>query len=666
MNHAIKQIILSLLLIVVVSNIKAQNHVIDSVKHLISITPEDKDKISNLNFLSSLLSASKPLEAIEMAKKAIELAKVHHDTLREGKGYLQMAIAYMNISRYDTAKILVHQSIELCKKIDHKKLESSSLNTLGNIHLELSEKKEALSCYLNALQLAEQSGDTMNLPMRLVNIGKAHLPDKNYVQAKNYLKRAIKAAQKVNNKNAESFILLSMGQLYYQMNQIDSAKIYYEKALAVEKNSIHSQNKREILSELAQIYERMGEYAWADTFLKECLMESQLAQDYKREISCFVKLSTLKQTQKEWQSAIAYAELALQKSDSLHILEDINASYKVLSESYAGAKNFEKAYYYQQRYKITNDSIFNTQKSAQIQEMQTKYEVQQKETENTLLREKDKDNDKRIKAQRGVIAGATIIIFLIGFLSISLLRSRRREKTINQELQEKNALLEDLNIIKDKLFSIIGHDLRSPINSLKSILGLLTDKTLSEEQVRMLFSKLIKEVGYTSNLLENLLQWAKSQLQGINVNSHTIDIQEITTTTVNLLQEIADTKNIRIVNEINTPVMATGDEEMIKTVIRNLLSNALKFTNPKGEIKINCKTIDNQVEISITDNGIGIKADTLSKLFKGNLTTRGTQNEKGTGLGLLMVKDFVEKNKGSIRVESEPGKGSCFVVTLPK
>lgn len=182
----------------------------------------------------------------------------------------------------------------------------------------------------------------------------------------------------------------------------------------------------------------------------------------------------------------------------------------------------------------------------------------------------------------------------------------------------------------------------------------------------MLFSKLIKEVDYTSNLLDSLLQWAKSQLQGMKVNIVSIDIQELTTSTVNLLQGIADKKEIRILNKINSPIMANGDEEMIKTVIRNLLANALKFTKQKGEIEIDCKTIDNQVEISISDNGVGMSAEMLSKLFKGNITTRGTQNEKGTGLGLLMVKDFVEKNKGNIRVESEVGKGSQFFVTLQK
>lgn len=666
MSNAIKQIIITILLLSCASYLTAQNHTIDSIKNLIATKPNDKGLAGNLNYLSSLLCSQRPSEAIRYANQAIKLSQARHDTLNEIRGYRQLAISYMNMSRYDTAKTLLYEAIEICKKNGNKKEESSSLNTLGNIYLDLSDTKEALNCYLTALKLSEEVGDKKNIPMRLVNIGRAHLSDKNWEQAQNYFSRAIEACELVDNKNSAAFALLNMGQLYYQMNRIDSAKIFYEKALAVEKNSIHSQNRRDILRELAQVHERMGDYEWADKYLKECLNSSRLAQDYKSEINCLVKFSLLKQRQKEWQAAISYAELGLYKADSIHVLESINDVYSALAQSYAGANNFEKAFEYQQLYKRTSDSIFNLHKSEQMQEMQTKYEVQQKENENTLLKQKEIEKDKHIQTQRGIIVGTTIIIFLVGFLTISLYRSRRREKEINQELQEKNALLEDLNIIKDKLFSIIGHDLRSPIHSLRSILSLLSDKTMSEEQVRMLFPKLIKEVDYTSNLLENLLQWAKSQLQGIKAQIKPIDIQEITVATVNLLQEIADKKEIRVVNEINTPVIAMGDEEMIKTVIRNLLVNALKFTNPKGEIRITCKTTDNQIEIGILDNGLGMNKDVLSQLFKGNLTTRGTQNEKGTGLGLLMVKDFVEKNKGSIHVESEVGKGSEFYVTLPK
>lgn len=666
MNNAIKQIVLCILLIFTFYNLKAQNHTIDSVKNLVAKTPKEKDKILNMIFLSSLLSSYNPSEAIGYADKATKLAKNYGDTLNQIRGYRQMAILCMNMSRYDTAKVLLYQSIEICKKTGNKKQESSSINTLGNIHLALSEKKEALACFLTALKLSEDVRDSFNIPMRLANIGQAHLSDKNFEQAKSYLCRAIESNRKVDNKNAAAFALLTMGQLCYKMNQIDSAKIYYEKALAVEKGSVHSQNRKEILGELAQIHQVAGDYVWADKYLKQCLAESKSAQDYRMEITCFVKLSILKQAENKWQSAISYAVLALEKADSIHVLQDISDSYKVLAQSYAGAKNFEKAFEYQQLYKTTSDSIFNSKKSAQMQEMQTKYEVQKKESENTFLRQKESESDKRIKTQQAIIAATTIIIFLIGFLSISLFRSRRREKAINQELQGKNILLEDLNIIKDKLFSIIGHDLRAPINSLKAILGLLTDNTMSEAEVRSLFSKLIKEVDYTSNLLDNLLQWAKGQLQGIKANLVPIDIQEITAVTVDLLQGIADKKEISILNKIKTHVVATGDEEMIKTVIRNLLSNALKFTHPKGEINIDCKTTDNEVEIIISDNGLGMSAEMLSKLFKGNITTRGTQNEKGTGLGLLMVKDFVEKNKGNIRVESEVGKGSHFFITLPK
>ena len=667
MNNICKYIVLFLLFCWLSPSLKAQKHIIDSVKTLIDTTKIPKKKISNLNFLSSLLSYQKPLEAVSYAQKAVALSEKRKDTVGQILGYRQIAIAYMSINKYDSCKFFLKKAIYLCKKNGNKKYESSCLNTLGNVYLDLLlEKKEALNCYLEALKLSESIKDTHNLPMRLVNVGRAHLSDKNFLQAKKYFTLGINASEGVHNANALSFALYNMGKVYYASSKIDSAKYYYEKALAVEQKSIHSQNKREILAELAEIHEKTGNYKLADKCLKDCLMDSKQTQDYKMEIACLTKLSDLMQQQKEWQKAIYYADLALEKADSVHLLDCINQAYKSLSESHAGAKNFEKAFEYQQLYKATSDSIFSLNKSTQMQEMQTKYEVRKKETENELLRHKETENNKRIKIQFGIIIGTTIMLLLVGFLSISLQRSRKREKEINQELQEKNGLLEDLNIIKDKLFSIIGHDLRAPISSLKSILGLLTDNTMSEEQVRMLFSKLIKEVDYTSDLLDSLLHWAKSQLQGMKVDIQNIDIQKITNSTVGLLQGIADKKEISLFNHIEAPLWVMGDEEMIKTVIRNLVANALKFTPKKGEVHISALEIDKQVEIIVSDNGVGMSADILSKLFKGNVTTRGTQNEKGTGLGLLMVKDFVEKNKGSVRVESEVGKGSRFIVVLRK
>ena len=666
MNNIIKYPILFLLLGLFITSLKAQTRIIDSVKAKIDTTFNERNKIGNLNFLSSLLSYQNPAEAITYAQKAIALSQKYKDTLGEIRGYRQIAIAYMSVNKYDTSKLFLQKSISLAKKSGEKKQESSSLNTLGNVHLDLSEKKEALNCYLEALKLSEAIKDTHNLPMRYLNIGRVHLSDKNFSQAKNYFKLAITNCEGIHNPNALSYALYNMGRVYYESNNIDSAKYYYEKALQVEQKSVHSQNKREILGELAAIHEKIGDYKLADKYLKDCLTDSKLTQDYKMEITCLTKLSNLKQIQKEWQMAIYYADIALHKADSIQLLDCISQAYQVLSQSYAGARNFEKAFEYQLLYKQTSDSIFNLNKSAKMQEMLTKYEVEKKETENELLRHKQAENNKRINIQLGIIIGTSIIIFLVGFLSISLQRSRKREKEINEELQGKNQLLADLNIIKDKLFSIIGHDLRAPINSLKSILSLLTDNTMSEEQVRMLFSKLIKEVDYTSDLLESLLQWAKSQLQGVEITIQTIDIQKITGITIGLLQGIADKKEIKLLHTIETPILAVGDEEMIKIIIRNLVANALKFTPKKGEVCVSASEKDAQIEIAVSDNGVGMRADMLEKLFKGNVTTRGTQNEKGTGLGLLMVKDFVEKNKGSIRVESEVGKGSRFILMLPK
>lgn len=666
MKHKIRYILSFLMLASNLYVLIAQNRTIDSVKTLIQNTTNTNDKIINLNLLSSLLGYQKPMEAILYAREAFHLSEKINYPKGQIIAYRQMAIAYMNINQYDTAKVLLKTAIDVCKKSDNKKLESSCLNTLGNINFDLSKNKEALSYYLAALKISEEVRDTHNIPMRLVNVGRAQMSDLNYIQAKNYFFRAIKASEGVHNSNALSFAMYNLGRSYYETNRIDSAKIYYEKALELENASIHSQNKREILASLAEIYEKYKNYVLADAYLNESLAVSKSSEDHKMEITCLAKLSKLKQNQNDWQAAIRYAELCLFKADSIHVLSSMNEAYFALAQSYAGAKNFEKAYNYQLRYKETSDSILILKKSAQMQEMQTLYEVAKKETENELLRNAQAEKDKRIHIQWAIIAFISIIIVFVGFLSASLYRSRKREAVVNQELQEKNALLEEINIVKDKLFSIIGHDLRAPINSLKSLLDLLTSNIVSEEQARMLFGKLIKEVNYTSDLLENLLQWAKSQLQGMKVNPQKIDIQEIIYKTMELLQGIADKKEIKIHNEIDTSIWAMADEEMIKTVIRNLLANALKFTPAKGVVHINSQITDNQVEITVKDNGVGMPPETLSKLFEGNITTRGTDNEKGTGLGLLMIKDFLDKNKGSIRVQSEVGKGSTFIVTLPQ
>jgi signal transduction histidine kinase len=242
-------------------------------------------------------------------------------------------------------------------------------------------------------------------------------------------------------------------------------------------------------------------------------------------------------------------------------------------------------------------------------------------------------------------------------------------KQRNRELYESEIKLKEALQTKDKFFSIIAHDLRGPIGTLMNTIQFLAENIdeLSKEELYELLQLNSKSIKNTFELLENLLTWARSQKGAIEYKPEIIDLKKIVRHTLDILSDIADKKTISIITDIPEDESAFFDKDMITTVIRNLISNSIKFTPVGGSIFISTKKNDNQIEITIRDTGVGISEENLRKLFRidQNKSTFGTQGEKGTGLGLILCREFVEKNGGEIWVESETGKGSSFIFTLP-
>lgn len=236
----------------------------------------------------------------------------------------------------------------------------------------------------------------------------------------------------------------------------------------------------------------------------------------------------------------------------------------------------------------------------------------------------------------------------------------------NFEVIQQKEKLEELNSLKDKIFMIISHDFRSPLHSLKALIVLLNDSELiTPHEFRMLLKGLKHNVDQTYDMLDNLLLWSKSQMKGFTVRRDGISIHDLVAETTALLLSGAEKKRIHVVNEIDEHVFATGDQDMIKLVLRNLLSNAIKFTGEEGCITIRSIRSNQQVMISVSDTGVGIDMAQRSEVFEHSNSRRGTHEEKGAGLGLMICKEFIEKNHGRIWIDSEPGKGSTFTFSLP-
>jgi two-component system, sensor histidine kinase and response regulator len=251
--------------------------------------------------------------------------------------------------------------------------------------------------------------------------------------------------------------------------------------------------------------------------------------------------------------------------------------------------------------------------------------------------------------------------------NIEIERQKQDITRKSQLLEEQTRKLTELNNLKNKLFSIIAHDLKTPMYALRNLFENMQRQKMSAREIKEFVPSIAEEMNYTTSLMENLLQWAKSQMASAPVEPEELDVESMIQEVLGLLHLQATNKKIHLEACIEQPLYCYADRDMVNLVLRNLLSNAIKFTPEKGKVMVGANEQPEWVEIYVEDTGIGISPENLDRLFGNNyFTTKGTGNESGTGLGLKLCKEFLEKNGGQITVSSKPGHGSTFTVTLPR
>lgn len=228
--------------------------------------------------------------------------------------------------------------------------------------------------------------------------------------------------------------------------------------------------------------------------------------------------------------------------------------------------------------------------------------------------------------------------------------------------------LQKLNQLKDRIFSIMAHDLRGPLLNLGEVLRMTSDDTISPEEFKLLAPTLTKDISYTADLLENILHWSRSQLKGYSINREQFDLKKLISSEISYHFKAASVKKIEIIQDLADDLHAFADLVMMQMVIRNLLTNAIKFCHPNCQIIIAAYYLNEKyIAVQIRDNGVGISEDNIKRIFSGeNVSSRGTQNEKGTGIGLMVCWDFMERNEGSIDIESILGTGTVFNLQIPR
>jgi len=338
--------------------------------------------------------------------------------------------------------------------------------------------------------------------------------------------------------------------------------------------------------------------------------------------------------------------------------------------------DFKNAYKFKEINAIYKDSIYNKETNKKIAENQFNYELDKKQSKIELL-EKDKSiKEEETTRQKYITIGLLSFLIISVFIIVRVINNVKKEKETKElilkqkfEIEEQSTKLSQMNQLKDKTFSILSHDLRSPLGALVQILEMLDDNSISMEEFSGLKKKLDLQLTYLNRFLENILLWCKSHMEeDFTAQIKKINLSEIVNQNYELLHESAIQKQIEMQNHIDSNTFIMADFDQIDLVLRNLLSNAIKFTNNKGKVDVSAVENENEIIVSIKDNGIGMDSEIAKNLFDNQerKSSIGTIGEKGTGLGLLICKEFINKHGGRIWAESEPKKGSTFYFSLPK
>ena len=380
-------------------------------------------------------------------------------------------------------------------------------------------------------------------------------------------------------------------------------------------------------------------------------------------------------------NALRYAKTGMLLARQMNRKQEMKESAEVLSKIYKTRGDYAASLASFEQYKSISDSLLNDHLDKQLFAFEARYEFERREDslqadamhQAQLHQQHDRLNRLQNIMEILLIVILSVLVFVLWRNKVTTRRNHELLMAKNQEIEQQKEAMEHQavqlllnNQQKDKLFSIIAHDLRGPLNSLKGLMDLVRESKLPESEIRSMMAELSRNVGYSSELVSNLLFWASSQLNGVVIIPVEIPMRRLMNDILSIFSRQAEEKKICISNEIAPDVIANADLDMTQVILRNLVSNAIKFCKAEDRITISSHQQDGMVEICIADTGVGIKEDVLEKIRrKESVTTYGTAKEKGTGLGMLLCREFAIANQGEFRVESQWGAGSQFYLTMP-
>lgn len=605
----------------------------DSAEVLLERSAErSSDKQMQIQLLNLLATAyryqSQFPDAMNTYNQALSLIDSVDNPDSHAKINTNKAALYEQIGNYSEAISLYRKGISFAESAGDSSFLATALNNLGNVYNERTNQKEAQKYLRESIAISEKQNFYNTLLRAHHNLANAERGLGNFDKAENLYKEAWKLHEKIRPDNPPIQLLYNMGLMHLDKSELDEAEDHFQESLEHAK-------KRGVPAGLFYNFVGLGDVALARGKL------SVSTDFYDKGFEIAKKLDS--------------PPFRIMASEKLY-------------EAYKKDGNFRQALKFHELAKEVSDSLKEAQKKEQLALAEAELGLRQQQKINQLLQERQEQQETRIQTQNWLI-----IAFSIGFIVILvslylLYQSNIKRRRINEELEQQQNKLEEMNSVKDKMLAIIAHDLRSPMASMQGMLDLVEEGDLTKSEIGEIASELKLSISQNISMMDNLLIWAREQMSGLELNIQAVNAWEVVNEVYTNFEFQASAKGINLENKVAKDLKVTTDLNLLKIIIRNLISNSIKFSQEGDEVIVRSRNEDNEkIIFEVADTGIGISKDEQEKLFNWESKSRsGTQNEKGSGLGLQLCKEFVEKLGGDINFESTEGEGTIFQFSLPR
>ncbi len=679
-----QHLLFCMLMLCIGVTVKAQTSKIDDLLGQWDKNSPDTTQIKVLRKLSAAYTSVDPLKKFYYANQYLQLAKKNNIDSSISNAYLDMGIAYAVRSQLDSGLYYFKLGHEIAKESNYLPGIARGYVNMGFILDRQDKKKESVKYYEESLKIYRKLNNRKGINQCIMNLGSLYFDLGEYKTADLYFHQVLDNVRETPNDQAGlANALFSLGNSNRKLGNSQKSLEYFRQSLAIREkigdlNGIALSNWG-----IGLVMNNTNKFEQALVHLKVALENNRKTKNVYQESIVLMAISHAYLHLEDYKKAEENIKLALDKAKEAESKTLVVQALENLVNIETAQKKFDLALKHQSDYMAINDSLNNSKTKKEV----ILNDLKRVNTDNKNLEEHNQKISEKITDYAIIIVIVTALLLVVAILlllyykrnsenknaNILLQKQKQEIAEVNEELKTQmeiinaqNVELEKLNRVKNKFFSIVSHDLRAPINSLMSLFEMYRNGVLNEEELGELLNRLEDTIYNTAAFLDNLLEWSKSQLEGITVNPIQVELHQIVSHNIKLMDSHIRTKSIKVQNNVPADALAFVDLNMIHVVIRNLLSNAIKFCKANDEVVFEAKLEGENIICTIRDTGPGISDTDLENLFNlAHTPNTGTAGERGYHIGLILCQDMITQNHGSLKVDSQLGKGTTFFITLP-